>query len=100
MSDITILSILFLIIVALIFSIYRTTNKCGNYDDYLTALSFKTGKSQKELFRIAADVTGINLSNNKVNQDYLSYSLNGDEIPHYVKKFLDEGKEWIDEKGK
>jgi hypothetical protein len=62
------------------------------YGDWLRRLHLITEKSESEIFKIAAKENGI--STGSAEYHFKSYLQDG-RMPSYLKKFLDEGKEYI-----
>lgn len=75
----------------------KRINDPNTYEEYLRKLTWITKKPVKYFFEVAADEYG--LSKKKAQDDFNSYlkSFGKDELPHYVKRFLDGGKETLDE---
>ena len=66
------------------------------YDDYLKKLQLITGKSLYDIFRIAADETGIKFGDRKIINDLNTYFETQGQLPHYLIKFLKEGEPYLD----
>lgn len=67
-------------------------NQEPTYSDYLYRLHLITGKSEYELFRIAAEESG----NFSFDEHFSAYVETGC-FPEYMTKWLDEGKPYIKE---
>jgi len=76
--------------------INRPVDQLDNWDDYLAKLCRISGKNAGELFNIAAQEFGAGISDKTVNQHFRIFISEG-ELPHYVIRFLKEGKDKIDE---
>ena len=72
--------------------IQEKLNKPVTYDDYLRKLCYLAEKSHSEIFIEAANKH--NLPKYLVDRDFKHY-LRTQEIPQYVKEFIDEGKDII-----
>jgi len=66
-----------------------------DWDDYLAKLCRITKKNAHELMMIAAQEAGLNHNKDKISQDFRVFIQTG-ELPGYVKRFLEKGKEHID----
>lgn len=74
----------------------KRINNPNTYEEYLRKLTWVAKITVKDVFILAADEWG--LSEKKGLDDFNSYlkSFGKDELPHYVKKFLDAGKPTLD----
>ena len=97
MLEPTIFSILFFLIVMLIVYLWASQrnllkNKPLTLNEYLWKLKQITGKSEYELFHIAAEEKGW--PEYQVERHFKRY-LENQTLPNYVKAFLEDGKEYI-----
>ena len=67
----------------------------GDWESYLAKLCRITGKNAHELMTIAAQESGLNSNKEKISQDFREFLRTG-ELPYYVIRFLEKGKEHID----
>jgi len=75
--------------------IHRDPNVQKDWDDYLAKLCRITGKNAHELMTIAAQESGLNLSEERIREDFRLLIREG-ELPNYVIMFLKKGKDKID----
>ena len=72
----------------------KLANNPVTYSDYLIKLCRITNKQPFEFFVIAGKPHNIPLY--FIKNDWAKYIRNSNNMPDYVKEFLDEGKEYID----
>lgn len=75
--------------------IQRPIGQLDDWDDYLAKLCRITGKNAHDLMLIAAQESGLNYDKNRVNKDFRRFIGTG-ELPYYVTRFLEKGKEKIE----
>jgi hypothetical protein len=97
MPDVNILLITLFLFAGLLFYLWSSLrnlykNKTLTYHDYLWKLKCITGKSEYELFRIAAEEKGW--PGYQVDMHFKRY-LKDQTLPDYVKAFLEDGREHI-----
>lgn len=75
--------------------INRPLDQLEDWDDYLAKLCRVSGKNAHELMSIAAEEAGLHFSKSRISEDFRIFIRTG-ELPHYVVRFLKQGKEHLD----
>ena len=93
-----------IVILIIVYLIYRNSQEMQKavdqarpkgYDALLKKLCYLTKKSTYEIFEIAGE--RYNLPKYMIKRDFDLYLKNVDDLPDYVKEFLEEGEEYIRE---
>lgn len=68
----------------------------GSDAEFLSLCCRRSGKNIEEIFRIAGERAGLKLADKWIHKDVRNFLHNDTDIPHYVKKFIDEGRKALD----
>lgn len=68
----------------------------GSDADFLSLCCRRSGKNIEQIFRIAGEKAGLKLMDEWLKKDVRRFLHDPDDIPHYVREFIKEGRKALD----